>query len=223
MTVVDTLPAGLTATAVSGTGWSCTLATLTCTRSDALAAGASYPAVTVTVNVASTAPASVTNTATVSGGGDANGANNSASDPTTITAASSGLVAAYSFSEGTGATLADVSGNGNTGTITNATWTTSGKYGNALVFNGTTSRVTIADTAALHLSTGMTLEAWVRPSAAPSGWRDIIYKGDDIYFLEASGNTGTPVAAGTFGTTLAQANAPTALAREHLDAPRGDV
>ncbi len=52
MTVSDTLPAGLTATAISGTGWSCTLSTLTCTRSDALAAGAIYPPITVTVNVA---------------------------------------------------------------------------------------------------------------------------------------------------------------------------
>ena len=47
--------------------------------------GASYPAMTVTVNVASTAPASVTNTATVSGGGQTNTANDSASDVTTIT------------------------------------------------------------------------------------------------------------------------------------------
>jgi uncharacterized protein (TIGR03437 family) len=52
VTVSDTLPAGLTATAISGTGWSCVLATLTCTRSDALAAGASYPDTVVTVNVA---------------------------------------------------------------------------------------------------------------------------------------------------------------------------
>src|SRR6185369_1791361 len=87
VSVVDTLPAGLTATALTGTGWSCTLATLTCTRSDALAAGTNYPAVTVTVTVASTAPASVTNQATVSGGGETNTANNSASDPTAIAAA----------------------------------------------------------------------------------------------------------------------------------------
>ena len=40
-------------------------------RSDALAAGASYPAITHTVTVASKAPASVTNTATVVGGGEA--------------------------------------------------------------------------------------------------------------------------------------------------------
>ena len=33
-------------------------------------------------------------------------------------------------------------------------------------FNGTTSRVTVADSAALHLSTAMTLEAWINPSGA---------------------------------------------------------
>ena len=86
VTVVDTLPAGLTATAMTGTGWTCTLATLTCTRSDVLAAAGSYPVITVTVNIAANAAASVSNTATVSGGGDTNAANNAASDNTTITA-----------------------------------------------------------------------------------------------------------------------------------------
>jgi uncharacterized protein (TIGR03437 family) len=85
VTVVDTLPSGLTATAISGVNWNCTLATLTCTRADALAAGASYPAITVTVNVAANAAASVTGSATVSGGGEINTANDTASDPTTVT------------------------------------------------------------------------------------------------------------------------------------------
>ncbi len=84
VTVTDTLPAGLTATAISGTGWSCVLGTLTCTRSDALAASASYPVITVTVTVANNAAASVTNSATVSGGGQTNTANDTATDPTTI-------------------------------------------------------------------------------------------------------------------------------------------
>jgi uncharacterized repeat protein (TIGR01451 family) len=53
VTVSDTLPAGLTARAISGTGWNCTLSFLSCTRSDTLAAGASYAPITVTVNVAS--------------------------------------------------------------------------------------------------------------------------------------------------------------------------
>ena len=87
VTVSDSLPAGLTATAISGTGWTVNLSTLTCTRSDALNVGAAYPPITVTVNVSPSAPASVTNTATVSGGGESNPANNTASDPTTINAA----------------------------------------------------------------------------------------------------------------------------------------
>jgi uncharacterized repeat protein (TIGR01451 family) len=90
VTVVDTLPAGLTLTAISGTGWAADLATLTCTRSDALAASASYPPIIVTVNVATNAPASVTNIVTVSGAGDANSANNTANDFTAINPSSSG-------------------------------------------------------------------------------------------------------------------------------------
>ncbi|HEX4786243.1 MAG TPA: Ig-like domain repeat protein [Candidatus Sulfotelmatobacter sp.] len=85
VTVTDTLPSGLTATAINGSGWSCTLGTLTCTRSDALAASSSYPIITLTVNVASNAPASLTNTAAVSGGGESNTSNDSASDVTTVT------------------------------------------------------------------------------------------------------------------------------------------
>jgi uncharacterized repeat protein (TIGR01451 family) len=84
VTVIDTLPAGLTATAISGAGWSCVLGTLTCTRSNALAAGSSYPVITITVTVANNAASSVTNSVAVSGGGQTNTANDSATDPTTI-------------------------------------------------------------------------------------------------------------------------------------------
>ncbi|MFE5374973.1 hypothetical protein [Streptomyces mirabilis] len=85
VTVTDTLPAGLSATSLSGSGWTCTLATLTCTRSDVLASGGSYPALTLAVNVACTASGQVTNTATVTGGGDTT--THTATDPTTITGA----------------------------------------------------------------------------------------------------------------------------------------
>ena len=91
MTVTETPPAGLTVTALSGTGWTCTVATRTCTRSDALAPAASYPEITVTTSVgAGVAPGTVTNTAVVSGGGDPNTGNNTATDPTIITAPVSG-------------------------------------------------------------------------------------------------------------------------------------
>ena len=86
VTVADTLPGGLTATGFSGPGWTTDLPSLTATRADALAAGGSYPPLTLTVNVSSTAPASVTNSATVSGGGETNTANDTASTTTAITA-----------------------------------------------------------------------------------------------------------------------------------------
>src|SRR5437868_14648664 len=59
--------------------------------------------------------------------------------------AATGLVAAYGFGEGTGTSVTDASGNGNTGTTSNTTWTTAGKFGNALQFNGTNSWVTVND------------------------------------------------------------------------------
>ena len=60
------------------------MSTLTCTRSDALDAGAAYPAITLTVSVATNAPSQVTNWVAVSTGGDTNTANNTASDATSI-------------------------------------------------------------------------------------------------------------------------------------------
>src|SRR5579859_6670160 len=72
-----------------------------------------------------------------------------------------GLVAAYSFDEGEGTTVADASGNGNLGTITNATWTSAGRFGNALTFSGSTpSWVTVSDSPSLDLSNAVTIEAW---------------------------------------------------------------
>ena len=86
VTFTDTLPGGLTATAMSGPGWTCDPSTLTATCSDALAAGGSYPAITLTVSVAANAPANVANGVAISGGGETNTANDTGTDPTTINA-----------------------------------------------------------------------------------------------------------------------------------------
>jgi uncharacterized repeat protein (TIGR01451 family) len=67
VTVTEVLSPWLTINSMSGAGWTC--ASNSCSRTDALAGGASYPAITITVNVSSTAPAQVTNQVTVSGGG----------------------------------------------------------------------------------------------------------------------------------------------------------
>jgi chitodextrinase len=111
------------------------------------------------------------------------------------------LVAAYAFDEGTGTAVADASGNNRTGTIANATWASNGKFGKGLSFNGTNATVRIPDDPGLHLSTAMTLEAWVNPSAVTSAWRDVIYKGNDNYFLMGTtSQSGRPSVGGIFGT-----------------------
>ena len=90
--------------------------------------------------------------------------------------AASVLVAAYNFNAGSGTVLADVSGNGNNGILVNGPiWTTAGKFGGALLFDGTNDLVTINDSSSLDLTSGMTLEAWVNPRAI-TNWRTVILK-----------------------------------------------
>ena len=132
-----------------------------------------------------------------------------------------GLVAAYAFNEGSGSTVADASGNGNAGTITNVDWTKAGKFGGALVFNGTSSLVTIPDSSSLHLKSAMTLEAWVNPSVPLCDAGEMIAKGSDDYFLGGCSTGGGGPGAGatldlskvaTYGRAQLPANAWTHLA-----------
>ncbi len=95
---------------------------------------------------------------------DANG-NQTTSAPVSVAVNNGpvpGLVAAFGFDEGQGTVAADASGRNNTGTVTGAVWA-AGRFGNALSFDGVNDLVTVADSASLDLSSGMTLEAWVNP------------------------------------------------------------
>ena len=102
---------------------------------DTLTATVSYSDINHTATLTPSAPlaASTTYTATISGVMDPAG--NVMTSPfiwsftTAATAPTPVLVAAYSFDEGTGGTLDDLSGNGNNGSISNATWSTQGKFG----------------------------------------------------------------------------------------------
>ncbi|QFY11590.1 DNRLRE domain-containing protein [Nonomuraea phyllanthi] len=85
-----------------------------------------------------------------------------------------GLVAAYGMNEGSGTSVADSSGQNNTGVATDTTWG-NGKYGKALSFDGSSSWVTVQDAASLRLTAGMTLSAWVNP-ATVSAWSPIVGK-----------------------------------------------
>jgi len=89
ITVVDTLPSGLSFVSASGSGWSCSASgqTVTCTRTGSIASGASAPALVLTVAVAANASGTKTNTATVAGSAFDNiSSNNTASDSYTLSA-----------------------------------------------------------------------------------------------------------------------------------------
>ncbi|HYL69267.1 MAG TPA: hypothetical protein VEX69_08875 [Candidatus Limnocylindria bacterium] len=71
VTVSDTMPTGLTVGTATGTGWNCstTPTSITCTQTTVLTAGSSYQPITLTVVIATNAPATITNTVSISGGG----------------------------------------------------------------------------------------------------------------------------------------------------------
>ena len=135
-----------------------------------------------------------------------------------------GLVAAFAFNEGAGGTVTDLSGMGNHGTISGATWTSAGRYGSALSFDGVSNWVTVEDSPSLDLTNGMTLEAWVRP-ASVAGWQTIFYKerpgpnGGLSWGLYASDNNAPPALyAGTYRESVEPHHRRVAAGVEHVDA-----
>jgi uncharacterized repeat protein (TIGR01451 family) len=86
VTVSDTFPSGTggfdSISNAAGNGWNCNIAglVLTCTRSDALPAGQSYPPILVDAHLHDPLDPTITNQATVAGGGDGNPVNNQATD-----------------------------------------------------------------------------------------------------------------------------------------------
>jgi len=86
----------------------------------------------------------------------------------------SSLVLALNFNEGAGAVANDSSGLGNKASITGAAWTPEGAFGGGLVFNGTSSIVTVAASPSLNVAQ-VTVEAWVQP-ADINGWRNVLLK-----------------------------------------------
>jgi hypothetical protein len=90
-------------------------------------------------------------------------------------------VAQWDFDEGEGARAFDVSGNNNTGVLTNGPTWVEGKHGSALSFDGTDDSVDVANDSSLGITSNLTIEAWVNPSAItlPSGmWMSIAGKKD---------------------------------------------
>lgn len=86
-----------------------------------------------------------------------------------------GPVAAFGFGDGSGTVARDSSGAARNGAVSGATWTTAGKNGGALKFDGVNDWVTVADADALDLTTAWTLSAWVRPEST-TPWQTIALK-----------------------------------------------
>lgn len=88
--VTDNLPTGLSFVSGTGSGWSCSAAgqLVTCTRTSALANGASTPNITLTTFVSAPASPSITNIASVSGTNFDNVSSNSSNTDTAAVSAS---------------------------------------------------------------------------------------------------------------------------------------
>jgi uncharacterized repeat protein (TIGR01451 family) len=163
VTVTETVPPGLTLVSMAGTGWTCPAGGAACTRNDVLAAGASYPAITVTVNVASNAPPLVTNQVSVSGSGAAA----TASDPTTILQiASLGIAKTHT---------------GNfTQSQANAAYTVT--VSNALGAAGTSGTVTVTETVPPGLTlVSMAGTGWACPALGNTCTRNDVLAGGASY------------------------------------------
>jgi len=87
-----------------------------------------------------------------------------------------GLVAYWSFDEGSGNIAYDASGNGNHGTLINGPKWTQGKIGGALSFDGVDDYVEVPHSASLEITDAITIEAWVKVSDLPIH-RMIVCKG----------------------------------------------
>ena len=114
VSVTETAPSGLTLTAMSGTGWTCVTLPV-CSRSDALAAGLSYSAITVTLTVAANATSPQVSTVSVATvAGESNTTNNSATDSVVIGAGTQGSLSVTRSGSRTG-TVASIDGGINCG------------------------------------------------------------------------------------------------------------
>ena len=80
----------------------------------------------------------------------------------------------------TGTTWTDTSGNGNTGTLTNAPTYSSANSG-SIVFDGVDDYVTVADNTGLRFdaSQPFTLSVWIKPAVLLSAWTGIVTKSRD--------------------------------------------
>ena len=98
--------------------------------------------------------------------------------------------------------------------------------GDALSFNGISNSCTVADARRLDLTTGLTMEAWVRPTTL-SGWRTVALKeappGDLAYALVRARQRAAPGRLLQRRRNRRRRAGSRRVAAEHVDTPGGDV
>ena len=133
-------------------------------------------------------------------------------DGTGVECVNDGAIAFFRFEEGTGAQVSTSSGivttsyrtPPRTGTITGANWTSSGYSGSkALIFDGVNDYVDIAHHTTMDLTTALTMEAYIYPTAATGVWRVIggLYNGGQGGYYMAVNFTQGPGFSAWFGVT----------------------
>jgi len=97
------------------------------------------------------------------------------------------VVGYWPLDDGSGGEAADLSGNGNTGTVTGASWV-NGKVNGALEFDGVDDIVVIPDSDSLDVSTELTITVWAKFNELPAGaWQNVIRK-EGSYVIEITGD-----------------------------------
>ena len=102
--------------------------------------------------------------------------------------AEDGLVAYWSFDEGSGKKAADVTGNRHDGEFEGDPKWVAGKFGTALEFDGEDDHVTVADDDALDLTDETTWMAWFSPNDVLTS-RRLMSKNDSIFVMFDFGNS----------------------------------
>lgn len=93
--------------------------------------------------------------------------NNTFSYSITTADASTSPAMYWPFSEGSGTTTKDVSGNSNTATLNaGVAWTTAGECGNALVFDGVNDYLSVPKSASNNIAGSITVATWIKLGSA---------------------------------------------------------
>ena len=98
--------------------------------------------------------------------------------PSQIGNADVNTVALWHFDEEEGDTVYDASGNDNHGVINGATWTSEGKFGYGLEFDGVDDYIRVLDDPTLDLTDEVTVEAWIKGVGA--GFTGVQRTGDNV-------------------------------------------